>query len=327
MLDIGVLFVDNWEWSWVFTVCLYSVMIYIFRYALATLILRPIGKRLIKKSDKAEERIEIKKFVDNSWYSVYYPFISIMAYYVFNEEDFYLMNIPFVYPDDFPSITADLARNPAMLQYVMIQTAFYLQALIAMIAWEVRIDDFKQMVAHHFTTIALLFISLSCGYLRIGAMIVYCHDFTDLFLYPAKVFHYLEGAWRGFEVMSQILFVGFVGSFYYLRLYRFPISIYDCTKGVLGHSSDYPYLTAALNEYVIKYDSAISSYLVHFSERGLCVLGGCANIHTLGVCLLLVLQCLHIFWGYLTARVVYRMFSGHYEDPREESAKTKKKNH
>ncbi|CAN0439062.1 unnamed protein product, partial [Discosporangium mesarthrocarpum] len=53
-------------------------------------------------------------------------------------------------------------------------------------------SDFWQMFVHHWATLLLLAFSWLLNLVRIGSLILLCHDCSDIFLELAKIFNYLQ---------------------------------------------------------------------------------------------------------------------------------------
>ena len=161
--------------------------------------------------------------------------------------------------------------SPAIMLYYQVQLGSYFHQLL----WtEVDRSDAWEMIAHHCITITLLVASFLTNYTRIGSLILFIHDFSDVLLELAKVLNYTSqpksNNWIKFYV--DALFAVFMITFFVTRLVIFP-------KHVL-----YSLLTEGWEIYG-------------------CEWAGCYFF--LG--LLGSLQCLHVFWFSLIARMTYRL--------------------
>jgi len=85
--------------------------------------------------------------------------------------------------------------------------------------------DYFVMYIHHIATIALVSWSFSAGYLRIGLLVLYVHDVSDVFIDTLKMANYLklDGArgWFG----SEIAYVASLIAWAYWRLYQYPFRV------------------------------------------------------------------------------------------------------
>lgn len=85
---------------------------------------------------------------------------------------------------------APVALTPAAARYWRATGAFYTAALASLFAWEHRRSDFKVMVAHHLTTLALLGGASLARLQAPGLVVAALHDPADIFLEAAKVASY-----------------------------------------------------------------------------------------------------------------------------------------
>jgi uncharacterized membrane protein len=114
------------------------------------------------------------------------------------------------------------------------------------------------------------------NYTRVGVTIMLLHDFADVFLESAKVFNYSSKA-KGHEwakIVCDVLFGIFAITFFVTRLVLYPVFV---IRSVLFEAPGF---------------------------FGIDWLG-----YWLFASLLLVLQGLHIFWFYLIARMLVRLFT------------------
>merc|ERR1711968_76006 len=90
---------------------------------------------------------------------------------------------------------------------------------------EEKHKDYFVMFIHHLVTIALVWGSWCFGYLRIGILVMYVHDFSDIFIDIMKLANYakLQGSSAFFIV--EISFVSTLVSWFYIRLYVFPVKV------------------------------------------------------------------------------------------------------
>eukprot|EP00003_Mantamonas_plastica_P021569 TRINITY_DN3514_c0_g1_i7.p1 TRINITY_DN3514_c0_g1~~TRINITY_DN3514_c0_g1_i7.p1 ORF type:complete len:150 (-),score=46.56 TRINITY_DN3514_c0_g1_i7:233-682(-) len=77
------------------------------------------------------------------------------------------------------------------------------------------------MFVHHNVTLYLIVASYLMNYTRYGALFTVIHDFSDIFLYWAKVSHYTK------SMAKDMLFVVFAGSFGISRLIVYPAVIWS----------------------------------------------------------------------------------------------------
>ena len=88
-----------------------------------------------------------------------------------------------------------------------------------------RRKDYFVMYVHHIVTIALVAGSWAARYLRIGLLVMWVHDVSDVFIDVLKMVNYLklEGMKGCFG--SEIAYVATMVSWAYWRLYQFPFVV------------------------------------------------------------------------------------------------------
>ncbi len=152
-----------------------------------------------------------------------------------------------------------------------------LGAYIHQLMWtEVSRSDSVEMILHHLVTILLIVFSYLTSFTRIGSSILLLHDSADIFLESAKVFNYISktSGNKGLSIYCDTLFAIFALTFLVTRLILYP-----------------RYLV-----YSLVYESPV-------------MLGGVWPGYWTFAGLLVVLQCLHVFWFYLILRMVYSLLS------------------
>jgi len=100
--------------------------------------------------------------------------------------------------------------------YYMFELAFYWSLSFSQF-FDVKRKDFVEMFIHHLTTIALLSFSWTCNLTRCGTLVLVVHDFSDIFLELAKMFHYAK-----LNMPCDIIFGIFVVAWIFTRLGLFP---------------------------------------------------------------------------------------------------------
>lgn len=171
---------------------------------------------------------------------------------------------------------------PPMVQaeqlYYAQAAGFYLSATVFLVMFDSRRSDFGEFLVHHAVTLGLIGISYAYGYVRAGVVVLALHDAADIFLYAAKLVHYL-----GFAGWDTMLFSVFAAAFYGTRLVMFPRLVYAAAVETLQLVIERPSFNAWARWFDI--------YLWHYA----CFAG-----------LLGTLQVLHCFWFALVLKMVYR---------------------
>ena len=232
------------------------------------------------KREKALDK-KVTKFVEASWRFIFYSLICIVGVRAL------------LFPRVAPWVV-DTANywtqwphqhkiEPMVLFYYLVELGAYLHQL----AWtEVTRSDAIEMIIHHVVTILLIVFSYLLNFSRIGTVILLLHDAADVFLESAKCFNYISKA-KGREWAKNVcdaVFALFAITFFITRLVFFP-------------------------RYVI-YDVLFVSPITFNNDWfGYWTFAG----------LLIILECLHIFWFYLVAKMIIKLFtSGIEKDERSD---------
>ncbi|XP_033022739.1 protein Lines homolog 1-like isoform X1 [Lacerta agilis] len=140
----------------------------------------------------------------------------------------------------------------------------FYSSLLLTLGFDTKRKDFKAHVVHHFAALALMFCSWSSNHVRIGTLVMLIHDCADFWLEAAKIFKYAH-----WERACSFFFVIFSIVFFTTRIIFFPFWILRATM-------IYPlYYTQTFALAYILYNGP-----------------------------LLILQGLHLYWGYLVLKIL-----------------------
>ena len=93
-----------------------------------------------------------------------------------------------------------------------------------------RRNDFYEMAIHHLVTIALICSSHMLNWTRIGAVVLFIHDVSDICTYQIKAVVDMDSV-----VLTAVGFLACVGGWFYLRLFVLPMVV---IRGILVHVPD-----------------------------------------------------------------------------------------
>lgn len=100
--------------------------------------------------------------------------------------------------------------------FYMIELGFYWSLTFTLLSDHKR-KDFKEMVVHHLVTIALLYFSWCCNFVRIGTLVLVVHDAVDYWMAAAKMAKYCKR-----QMLCEFFFVVFVIVWIITRLIIYP---------------------------------------------------------------------------------------------------------
>lgn len=143
---------------------------------------------------------------------------------------FWLMIDTTIHPFDVPDDTIVWA-------YLMLQLGLWMATLVRCVREHPRRKDHREMLVHHVVTILLVSYGIGRGHGRIGALVVYLHDVSDVVLDLAKLSNYLKYEGPAYWYCTELLFgtvLLFAWPFY--RLWWLPKYVQD----VAVHLPDEP---------------------------------------------------------------------------------------
>ncbi|CAF4253937.1 unnamed protein product [Rotaria sp. Silwood2] len=111
-----------------------------------------------------------------------------------------------------------------------IQCGFYLHSVYGTLYMDYKRKDFYVMLLHHVVTMALIFVSYATRYHKIGLLVLYVHDITDIWLELTKALHYLGSREDGrqypiWETAASGCFIMFTFCWFLFRLYWYPMKV------------------------------------------------------------------------------------------------------
>jgi len=93
---------------------------------------------------------------------------------------------------------------------------YHLQRLVHVLVHRQR-DDFWEMLIHHFLTVFLISSVLVFRYHRIGMLVLFAHDSSDILGCFVKMINAL-----GYKIASVLVFIPMCATWFYTRLYLMP---------------------------------------------------------------------------------------------------------
>lgn len=118
------------------------------------------------------------RFMEQMYTAVYIAFIGPFGLYCMKQSPVWYFNTRGMY-EDFPHKT----HIAALKFYYLFQAAFWLQqAIVMVLGIEKRRKDFRELVAHHIVTIALIGLSYRFHFTYMGIAVYLTHDISDFFL-------------------------------------------------------------------------------------------------------------------------------------------------
>jgi ceramide synthetase len=135
----------------------------------------------------------------------------------------------------------DIPWEITLIYYI--ECGFYLHSIYGTIYMDIVRKDFYVMLIHHILTMTLIIVSYATRYHKIGLLVLFVHDVTDILLEFTKCNVYIKNRGGKFhsinEIISNIGFTAFTAAWYLFRLYWFPLKILYSSGVVSVHRAYY----------------------------------------------------------------------------------------
>ncbi|KAL2863154.1 TLC domain-containing protein [Aspergillus lucknowensis] len=223
------------------------------------------------------------RFMEQMYTAIYFGISGPVGLYVMRETPVWYFNTRGMY-ELFPHRT----HEAAFKFYYLFEAAYWAQqALVMILGMEKPRKDFRELVAHHIVTLALIGLSYRFHFTYIGIAVYITHDISDFFLAVSKSFHYIDS-----ELVIPFYALN-VGTWIYLR-----------------HYLNLRILWSLLTEF-----RTVGPYELNWeTQQYKCWI---SNIITFA--LLAMLQSLNLFWLYCLLRSAWKFIStGEKKDDRSE---------
>lgn len=178
-------------------------------------ILRHLGNPLGKMRNR-------RKFEDQFWQLCIHVGMTALEVYVLYYDD---GGEPWM--DDYTTLWRPHPRfqkhaKLSLHVLYLVQMAVWVVTCVSHRFFEERHKDYVMMFVHHLVTIALVWLSYSYNYVRIGTLVLLLHDSSDVVIDLLKLANYLklEGLRGGFLV--ELFFLTNFVTWAYTRLYVYP---------------------------------------------------------------------------------------------------------
>ena len=164
---------------------------------------------LARVGDPLSKRRTMHKFQDQMWQLFIHGSMTAFELYILFVEDrgaWTKEERAGVLNNEFASLWTphpyNQPNNTSLHLFYLVQLAIWIDTCFSHRFIEERHKDYVMMYLHHIVTIMLVWGSYSYNYLRIGTVVLFVHDSSDIFVDLLKIFNYLKlegkrvGWWR-----------------------------------------------------------------------------------------------------------------------------------
>lgn len=154
-------------------VIFYTIVLSFAREFIMQELLRPLARWSGIKSRGKQLR-----FMEQMYTAIYFGIMGPAGFYVIRQTPVWYFNTRGMY-ELFPHRT----HFAAFKFYYLFQAAYWAQqAIVMLLGMEKRRKDFKELVAHHIVTLALIALSYRFHFTYMGIAVYITHDISDFFL-------------------------------------------------------------------------------------------------------------------------------------------------
>ncbi|KAM7195005.1 longevity assurance proteins LAG1/LAC1 [Naviculisporaceae sp. PSN 640] len=164
-------------------VSFYTVVLSFTREFIMQELLRPLAKRAGLKS-----RAKQSRFMEQLYTAIYFGFLGPAGMYIMSRTPVWYFNTYGMY-EAFPHKT----HEAIFKFYYLFQAAYWAQqAIVMLLGMEEPRKDFKELIAHHVVSLALIGLSYRFHFTYMGLAVYITHDISDFFLATSKTLNYID---------------------------------------------------------------------------------------------------------------------------------------
>nr|XP_022309190.1 ceramide synthase 2-like isoform X2 [Crassostrea virginica] len=169
--------------------------------------------RWLRRRSKQDNPSTMQKFTECSYHFMFYCAMFIYGLFILWDKSWFweTKNCWIGWPKQDVS--------PEIYWYYVIELGFYWSLTFTLMV-DHRRKDFKEMVVHHLVTMALMYFSWVCNFVRVGTLVLLVHDAVDYWMAAAKMAKYCKQ-----QLLCELFFAVFVVVWIVTRLIIYPFRI------------------------------------------------------------------------------------------------------
>ena len=188
------------------------------RFVLVQYVLKVLGDTVIQRKEVGRS-LKMDKFATCTFKAAYFVCITALEYFVLSDQDF-TPSILFGKGQTSNFWTANYSMPEKLSRLFMVSLGYHLHSTVYHCWFVEKRADFGEMLLHHALTLWLMVLSFLEGFSRIGLLVVFLNDASDIFVYLTK------SLGDTIYVRWSIVSYGcLVVTYFYFRLLVFPLAI------------------------------------------------------------------------------------------------------
>ena len=180
-----------------------------------------IADKIVRKDKGWTDRdVKIEKCATQIYKTLTYITLSIIGYVLLKDEDYYPRSLGG--HGDIEQMWVDLPyqkQSKNIYLYYIIALSYHLHSLIDQFKYYGK-PSFGDMMLHHIITIGLILFSFFNNYVRIGTLVLYLHDISDICGSLSKITLHSK-----YDVITIISYCGLLLTWIYFRLFVYPFQV------------------------------------------------------------------------------------------------------
>jgi len=151
---------------------------------------------------------------------IYYSFTSVLAYFLFKDAFFFPTLLGGnAQCSDIYKYTPFVPHIPYAVGFYQMQFGWHFHTLIDHVVYKWKDPKFWEMFLHHSVAVFLIFFSYLSNQVPVGLLVLITHDPSDIGLCGSRYYNDMKG--KKMPLLIAI-YIGFVLSWIFLRLFVFP---------------------------------------------------------------------------------------------------------
>ncbi|ORX75762.1 LAG1-domain-containing protein [Anaeromyces robustus] len=188
-----------------------------------------IGDKIVRKDKNWPDRdSKVEKCATQIYKTLNYIALSVIGYYLLKDESYFPKSLGG--HGDVEEMWKDLPyqnQTKNIYYYYVIALSYHLHSLIDQFKYYGK-PSFGDMMLHHIITIGLILFSFFNNYPRIGTLVLFIHDISDICGSLSKITINSK-----YNFITVISYTGLLSSWIYFRLYVYPFQvIYSAIKQI-----------------------------------------------------------------------------------------------
>ncbi|ORX50058.1 LAG1-domain-containing protein [Piromyces finnis] len=180
-----------------------------------------IADKIVRKDKGWKDRdVKIEKCATQIYKTLNYITLSVIGYVLLKDEDYYPKSLGG--HGDIEQMWVDLPyqkQSKNIYLYYIVALSYHLHSLIDQFKYYGK-PSFGDMMLHHIITVGLILFSFFNNYVRIGTLVLYLHDISDICGSLSKITLHSK-----YDAITIISYCGLLASWIYFRLIVYPFQV------------------------------------------------------------------------------------------------------